>query len=220
MNTTGQPLIRVWDPLVRIGHWVLVAAFFVAYLTEDDLLGVHVWAGYVVGIVLVVRLVWGFIGPRYACFSDFVRSPRQVFGYLSDLVRFQARRYIGHSPGGGAMVIALLLFLAATVVTGLVLYAEEEHAGPLAPIFAADAPADTGHQVKPAAADERQGLRGRNGGAEDETLEDVHDFLANVTLILIAFHIGGVLLASAVHRENLIGAMVTGYKRPDMLDRL
>jgi cytochrome b len=213
MNTTGQPIVRVWDPLVRIGHWVLVAAFFVAYLTEDDLLGVHVWAGYVVGIVLLVRLVWGFIGPRYARFSDFVRGPRQTFGYLGDLVRFRARRYIGHSPGGGAMVIALLLFLAATVVTGLVLYAEEEHAGPLAPLFAADL------LLKPAAADEREALRARTGGSEDETLEDVHDFLANVTLILIVFHIGGVLLASAVHRENLLGAMVTGYKRPDVLDR-
>jgi cytochrome b len=216
MNTTGQPVVRVWDPLVRIGHWVLVAAFFVAYLTEDDLLSVHVWAGYVVGMVLVVRLVWGFIGPRYARFSDFVRSPRQVLGYLGNLVRFQARRYIGHSPGGGAMVIALLLFLAATVGTGLVLYAEEEHAGPLAPLFAA---ADTGDPVKTAAADERDDLRGRTGATEDETLEDVHDFLANVTLILIAFHIGGVFFASAVHRENLIRAMVTGYKRPDMLDR-
>ena len=219
MNTTGQPVVRVWDPLVRIGHWILVAAFFVAYLTDDDLLSVHVWAGYVVGIVLVVRLVWGFIGPRYARFSDFVRSPRQVLGYLGNLVRFQARRYIGHSPGGGAMVIALLLFLAATVATGLVLYAEEEHAGPLAPLYAADAPADFGHLLKPAAADEREGLRARTGATEDETLEDVHDFLANVTVILIAFHIAGVLLASAVHRENLIGAMVTGYKRPDMLDR-
>jgi cytochrome b len=117
------------------------------------------------------------------------------------------------------MVIALLLFLAATVGTGLVLYAEEEHAGPLAPLLAADAPADTGHLVKPAAADEREALRARTGGTEDEMLEDVHDFLANVTLILVAFHIGGVFLASAVHRENLIGAMVTGYKRPDMLDR-
>jgi cytochrome b len=218
MNTTGQPVVRVWDPLVRIGHWVLVAAFFVAYLTEDDLLGVHVWAGYVVGIVLLVRLVWGFIGPRYARFSDFVRGPRQTFGYLGDLVRFRARRYIGHSPGGGAMVIALLLFLAATVVTGLVLYAEEEHAGPLAPLFAADSPTVTGDLLKPAAADEPEALRARTGGTEDEMLEDVHDFLANVTLILILFHLGGVFLASAVHRENLIGAMVTGYKRPDLLD--
>jgi cytochrome b len=116
------------------------------------------------------------------------------------------------------MVIALLLFLAATVVTGLVLYAEEEHAGPLAPLFAADSPTVAGDLLKPAAADEPEALRARTGGTEDEMLEDVHDFLANVTLILILFHLGGVFLASAVHRENLIGAMVTGYKRPDLLD--
>jgi hypothetical protein len=58
MNETA-PLVRVWDPLVRVGHWILVIAFFVAYFTEDDLLGVHVWAGYVVCIVLVVRILWG-----------------------------------------------------------------------------------------------------------------------------------------------------------------
>lgn len=56
-------LVRVWDPVVRIGHWTLVAAFAVAYLTEDDLLSVHVWAGYVIGIILVIRLAWGFVGP-------------------------------------------------------------------------------------------------------------------------------------------------------------
>ena len=60
MNGTA-PLVRVWDLLVRVGHWVLVIAFFVAYFTEDDLLGVHVWAGYVVGIILVVRLFRGFV---------------------------------------------------------------------------------------------------------------------------------------------------------------
>jgi cytochrome b len=210
----GTPFVRVWDPLVRVNHWALVAAFAVAYLTEDDLLGVHVWAGYVVGVILVVRLAWGFVGPRYARFSDFVRGPGQVFAYLRDLVLFRARRYIGHSPGGGAMVIALLLCLAATVGTGLVVYGEEKHAGPLAPLFAAAA----GPRIVvviPAAADEKERRRAGTGEAKDETLEEIHDFFANLTLILIGFHIAGVLLASLGHRENLIGAMITGYKRPE-----
>ena len=210
----GTAFVRVWDLPVRVGHWALVAAFAVAYLTEDDLLGVHVWAGYVVVIILVVRLAWGFIGPQYARFSDFVWGPGEVFGYLRDLVLFRARRYIGHSPGGGAMVIALLLCLAATVVTGLVLYGEEKRAGPLAPLFAAEAGARV-VVVTPAAVDENERRRVGTGEAEDQTLEEVHDFLANLTLILIGFHIAGVLLASLVHRENLTGAMITGYKRPN-----
>jgi cytochrome b len=213
----GTAFVRVWDPLVRVGHWALVAAFAVAYLTEDDLLGVHVWAGYVVGVILVVRLAWGFVGPRHARFSDFVRGPGQVFGYLRDLVFFRARRYLGHSPGGGAMVVALLVCLAATVGTGLVLYGKEERSGPLAPLFTADAGPGMAVAI-PAAAGEKQRRRGGTGKAEDKTLEEVHDFFANLTLILIGFHVAGVLLASLVHRENLIGAMITGYKRTELQD--
>ena len=209
--------VRVSDPVVRVGHWALVAAFAVAYLTEDDLLGIHVWAGYVVGIILVVRLAWGFIGPRYARFTDFVRGPRAVFGYLRDLLLFRARRYIGHSPGGGAMVVALLVCLAVTVGTGLVLYGKEKRSGPLAPLFSADAGPRTA-VVASAAADEKERRRGRTGKAEDKTLEELHDFFANLTLILIGFHVAGVLLASLVHRENLIGAMITGDKRTDLPD--
>jgi cytochrome b len=216
MNGTA-PLVRVWDPLVRVGHWVLVIAFFVAYFTEDDLLGVHVWAGYVVGIVLVVRILWGFVGPRYARFSDFVRAPGEVFAYLRGLILFRAPRYIGHSPGGGAMVIALLLSLAATVVTGLVLYAQEHRAGPLAPLFASNAPARAGLVINTALADEKQGERAGEEGTEDEALEEVHEFLANLTVALVITHVLGVLLASTVHRENLIGAMITGRKRAETI---
>ena len=131
----------VWDPLVRFGHWALVAAFAVAYVSgEGEADALHVWGGYVVGAIVVLRVVWGFVGPRHARFSDFVRSPIVAAAYFRDLLYGRARRYIGHSPAGGAMVIALLACLAATVATGLVAYGEEK--GPLAAVLVSDAKAN------------------------------------------------------------------------------
>jgi len=185
-NNVSPPRIYVWDPFVRVFHWTLVVAFTVAYLTEDDLLTVHVWAGYLVGGLVVARVIWGFVGPAHARFADFLCSPADTLRYVRDLVLFRAQRHLGHSPGGGAMVILLLLFLAATVVTGLVVYGGEQQAGPLAGMFTKD----TGEKV-----------------------EEVHELLANITLALVLAHIAAVVLASFVHGENLVRAMFTGYKR-------
>lgn len=114
--------VRVWDPLVRIFHWSLVAAFAVAWLTGgDEMKNVHEIAGYAIAGLIAFRLLWGFVGPRHARFSDFVYRPATVIGYLADAIRLRARRYIGHNPAGGAMVLALLVMLATTAGTGILM---------------------------------------------------------------------------------------------------
>ena len=199
----------VWDLLVRFGHWALVAAFAVAYLSAEEEAGspdlLHVWGGYVVGAIVVVRVVWGFVGPRHARFSDFVRSPVVALAYLIDLLYGRAPRYVGHSPAGGAMVVALLLCLAATVTTGLMVYGEQGK-GPLAVVMMNDAAAN-GNEVGHRALAETRGERTEN------TIGELHGVMANITVALIVAHIIGVVAASLVHKENLVLAMITGRKR-------
>jgi len=186
---TDDTSVRVWDPLVRLFHWSLVAAFATAFIVEDDLLGVHVWAGYLVLTLIAVRLLWGVVGTRHARFTDFVRGPRQVLGYIRDAVRLQAPRHLGHNPAGGAMVVALLLLVGLTGLTGMALYGAQELSGPMATLMASTPP-----------------------GVGD-ALEETHEVLANLTLGFIVLHVLGVLFSSLAHRENLVRAMVTGRKR-------
>jgi len=89
------------------------------------------------------------------------------------------------------MVIALLLSLSATVGTGLVLYAEEHRAGPLAPFVSAGAPSQKNLPTRAAAADKKKPRAGTRDKSS-EGLEDVHEFLANLTLALIIAHVLGV----------------------------
>lgn len=182
MNT--QQLIKIWDLPTRIFHWLLVFGFVVAYLTEDDLLPVHVWAGYLVIALLIFRLVWGFIGNTYARFSQFLCSPKQSLNYAKDLIAGKSKRYLGHNPAGALMIVLLLLCLLATTFTGLAVYGADQAAGPLASI----------------------------GNAHEEFWEEIHEFFANFTLCLVFIHILGVIVESRIHKESLVKAMLNGFK--------
>ena len=126
--------IRVWDPLVRTGHWLLATAVIIAWFIDEPL-GLHSWLGYFAIVLVVVRIVWGFVGPDYARFASFVRGPRLTFGYFSDLIRFSSKRYLGHSPAGAVMIIALLVMVAVTAVTGMASLAATRGEGPLAGVI-------------------------------------------------------------------------------------
>lgn len=181
--------VRVWDLFVRLFHWGLVASVLIAYFTEDDLLGLHTWAGYTVLGLIGARLLWGLVGSPQARWSSFVRGPRTTLAYVSDALQGRAARYLGHNPAGAAMVVALLLGLTTTAVTGVALLGAGEAAGPLAPYL---------QGMSPAAAHD---------------LEEIHEWTANLTMLLVPIHLIGVAFASRQHGENLVRAMIDGYKR-------
>lgn len=123
------PLIRVWDLLLRALHWLLAASVITAWASGHWQSGrwfdeIHHTAGYVAGGVVISRLIWGFVGTRYARFVQFVRSLRATLQYARQVVQGSERRHIGHNPLGAYMVVALLLTVAASSLTGF-LYTTE-----------------------------------------------------------------------------------------------
>jgi cytochrome b len=196
--------VKVWDPLVRIFHWSLVALFITAYLTAEEFEGTHALAGYAISGLLVFRFVWGFLGTEHARFIDFVYPPREIAGYLKGLLSADRKRYLGHNPAGGLMVVILLIALSATCFSGLKAYGEEGR-GPFA---------GEGHLlISTAYADgDGDGENSSEQKKDEEFWEEIHEVFVNGTLILVAIHIIGVVASSYLHKENLIKAMITGRK--------
>jgi cytochrome b len=120
-GVTPPATVKVWDLFVRVFHWSLATLFVVAYATGDEIERVHITAGYAIAGLLLLRVAWGFVGSRPARFADFVRPPREVLAYLRDVLLRRERRYLGHNPAGGIMVVALLAALSATCVTGVLM---------------------------------------------------------------------------------------------------
>jgi cytochrome b len=179
-------MVKVWDPLVRVFHWSLVFLFLLAFITEDDWLDLHVLAGYAVSFLIGFRLLWGLVGTRNARFVTFVKSPVVMLTYLKGVLSFKVPHYLGHNPLGAAMVVVLLLSVALVSFTGITMVASEGQ-GPLAGTFFSS--------------------------WDGDWMEEVHEFFANFTLLMVFAHVSGVLASSLLEGENLVKAMVTGRKK-------
>ncbi|NTV70455.1 MAG: cytochrome B [Azonexaceae bacterium] len=118
--------ILVWDWPVRLGHWLMVVGFILAWLTSESETWrlVHAFSGSVVIAVALFRLPWGFIGSRYARFVDFVRGPTSVVDYLRSLIRLEPAHHTGHNPAGGWAIVLLLALGIATGIVGWAMYNE------------------------------------------------------------------------------------------------
>jgi len=180
--------VKVWDILVRLFHWSLAGTFLICFVTEDSS-RLHIYSGYLIILLILCRIVWGFIGTKYARFKSFIVSPSEVIQYLKDILKNTNSRFIGHNPAGAAMIVVLISSIMITCLTGVILYGVDDHAGPLAFLFT-----------------------GENENLE-ELLEEVHEFFSNFSVALIVLHVIGVIISGKQHKENLIKSMINGYKK-------
>ena len=165
--------IPVWDIVVRLIHWTLVASVAYEFLFMAGTKS-HNYVGYLILALIVFRIIWGFVGSYYARFGEFVKAPSVTLSYLVDIRRGTPRRYVGHNPAGAAMILVLLLMVSASALTGWALRTDA--------------------------------LWG------ERWIEILHEYLSYATLLFIAAHVCGVIVASLQHRENLTKAMITGRK--------
>ncbi len=111
----------IWDPLVRLFHWSLVIAFAANALFIDDDSGLHIWVGYFVLGLVVLRIIWGLIGTRYARFSSFPPSLRGSMEQVSEITLGRKVQHKGHSPLGALMIYNLLITLLVICATGFLM---------------------------------------------------------------------------------------------------
>jgi cytochrome b len=120
MHTQEIQEIKVWDRFVRAFHWSVVILFMLDFWLIEDAGGnsLHRILGYALGLLVVLRIIWGFIGPYNARFTSFFPTPQRLKHHLNDLKQRSVDPLEGHNPMGGAMVILLLVMLLVITLSG------------------------------------------------------------------------------------------------------
>lgn len=199
--------VTLWDPVVRLTHWsIAIVVLLNAVLTKGG--GTwHVWIGWAGLGLLILRLLWGLIGPTEARFSAFPPNPLAAVRHLAQLAAGKPSEHPSHNPAGALMAYALWATLGALTLTGLVMTGGKTPMQ-LDEIRASVAKGDWSVLVEEGGDDE---------GERDEGLgkmvEEVHEVAGNLILALAFLHVAGVFLESRALRRNLVKPMLLGQRR-------
>ncbi|MFC3095971.1 cytochrome B [Alteromonas sediminis] len=183
-----QQTQTIWDIPVRICHWAIVLLVIAQWVTAellDDAIQWHAWFGYGLLGVVVFRLLWGFIGSRYARFGQFLASPKTVLHYLVATFKGEAPTYTGHNPLGGWMALFLLLVLLVQSITGLFMTDEIFFSAPYFSAVSSDV---------------------------QSLMNTLHHQAFTVIQIAVLLHVIAALIYVFVKKQPIIKAMVTGKK--------
>ena len=185
----------IWDLPIRIVHWLLTVLIFGSWytVTVSGNMELHMLIGQTILCLLIFRVVWGFVGTRYAKFSSFVFGPRTIIAYARTLLSRSGGGYAGHNPLGFLAVFAMLLLIGIQVTTGLFATDGDFYEGPLNNL-----------------------VSGRTG----REITDIHYANFNVLAIMIAIHIVAIFFYLLYKRENLIWPMFTGTKAGEALEAI
>jgi cytochrome b len=186
MTTATERAIRVWDLPVRLFHWALVALVLISWATRElGEMEAHRLSGYAILVLVLFRVLWGFMGTRHARFADFVRSPAAMRAHMQDTLAGRRAQFLGHNPAGGWSVLAMLACLFVQAVTGLFLTDD----------ILFDAP-----------------FHGVLSKQWTERLDALHEANFALLLVLIGLHVSAIVFYRVAKRENLMVPMLTGRK--------
>jgi len=179
---------RIWDLPTRLFHWLLAALVIFSFTTGKlggDWLTWHFRSGYAIASLLLFRLLWGFVGSRYARFSSFLPSPSRVWRMLRSTGSEVLPASAGHSAIGTLSVYALLIALAVQISTG---------------VFTNDGSFTEGPWVKFVSS------------AISDRMSTVHYYNHWLVVGLTALHVAAIGFYLLVRRDDLITPMITGDK--------
>jgi cytochrome b len=178
---------RVWDAPTRIMHWLLVVFLGACWWTGiKNELEYHLYSGYAILWIVLMRLYWGFFGSSTARFTHFVRGPVGIANYARTLLHRDSAHSYGHNPVGAVSV--LLMLAAVLIVVGLGLFAVDVdglYSGPLSSYVTF------------------------KGGRH---LAHLHYQWFEYLLAVIALHLVAIVFYYVYKRQNLVAPMISGSR--------
>ena len=167
----------IWGFSTRIFHLFLVMFIIITWISADgDYLQIHSAFGYAIGVLILFRLIWGLMGPKYSHFKDFNFSIKKALAFSKNFFN-NHEKHLGHNPAASLILFILLIVILFIVLTGVLALGAQEAKGVFASL-------------------------NLTSFKELKLFEDIHEIAANTMLVLICAHLAGLLMDWFFHKEE------------------